>query len=80
MRGLVLEIAAAAGISAEVRRLDAADLAAAEELFLTNALTGIRPVGELDGVRLAVGPLTRQLQTQLSAHLAGEQQRGGVHG
>ena len=76
MRGLVLEIAAAAGISVEERRLDDADLAAAEELFLTNALTGIRAVRELDGVRLAVGPVTRRLQAQLGAHLAAEARRG----
>jgi 4-amino-4-deoxychorismate lyase len=80
MRGLVLEIAAAAGISAEERRLDAADLAAAEELFLTSALTAIRPVRELDGVPLAIGPVTRHLQAQLRARLAQEQQRGGVGG
>ena len=76
MRGLVLEIAAEAGISAEERRLDAADLAAAEELFLTNALTGIRPVRELDGTGVAVGPLTRRLQTLLAAHLTAEERRG----
>jgi len=76
MRGLVLEIAAAAGISAEERRLDAADLAAAEELFLTNALTGIRPVRELDGLSLAVGPVTRDLQSRLLGHLADEAGRG----
>jgi 4-amino-4-deoxychorismate lyase len=77
MRGLVLEIAAAAGISVEERRLDDADLAAAEELFLTNALTGIRPVRELDGMSLVVGPVTRRLQAQLGAHLAAEGRRGG---
>ena len=77
MRGLVLEIAAAAGISVEERRLDAADLAAAEELFLTNALTGIRSVRELDGMSLLVGPVTRRLQAQLGAHLAAETRRGG---
>jgi 4-amino-4-deoxychorismate lyase len=76
MRGLVLEIAARAGINAEERRLDAADLAAAEELFLTNALTGIRAVRELDGMGVAVGPVTRRLQALLAAHLAAEEQRG----
>ena len=77
MRGLVLEIAAAAGISVEERRLDDADLAAAEELFLTSALTGIRPVRELDGMSLVVGPVTRRLQAQLGAHLAAEARRRG---
>jgi len=76
MRGLVLEIAGEAGISAEERRLDAADLAAAEELFLTNALTGIRPVRELDGTGVALGPVTRRLQALLAARLAVEERRG----
>ena len=76
MRGLVLEIAAAAGVSAEESSLGGADLAAAEEIFLTSALTGIRPVRELDGVRLVVGPVTRRLQAQLGAHLAAEAKRG----
>ncbi len=78
MRGLVLEIAAAAGIAAEQCRLDAADLAAAEELFLTNALTGIRPVRELEGARRAPGPVTRDLQTRLAAYLAAAAKRGRI--
>ena len=77
MRGLVLELAAEAGISAEERRLDAADLAAAEELFLTSALSGIRPVRELDGMGVGVGPVTRRLQALLAYHLAAEERRGG---
>jgi 4-amino-4-deoxychorismate lyase len=80
MRGLLLEIAAAAGIACEECRLDAADLDAAEELFLTNALIGIRPVRELEGVRRAVGPVTRRLQAQLSAHFAAEASGRCAHG
>ena len=76
MRGLVLEIAAEAGISAEERRLDAADLAAAEELFLTNSLSGIRPVRDLDGTHVPLGPVTRRLQSLLAARLAAEERRG----
>ncbi|MBV8145016.1 MAG: aminodeoxychorismate lyase [Gammaproteobacteria bacterium] len=70
MRGLVLDIAAATGLCAQERRLDAADLEQADELFLTNALTGIRPVRELEGAQRPAGPLTRQLQRELAAHLA----------
>ena len=70
MRETVLEIAAQLGIAIEERRLDGAELAAAEELFLTNALIGIRPVRELEGVDLAPGPVTRRLQRELTAHLA----------
>ena len=76
---MLLEIAAAAGIACEERRLDAADLEAAEELFLTNALIGIRPVRELEGVRRAVGPMTHRLQAQLCAHLAAEAQGRCAH-
>ena len=42
----------------------------------TNAVTGIRPVRELDGTTLVVGPVTRSLQMRLGAHLAAEA-RGG---
>ncbi|HWX70285.1 MAG TPA: aminodeoxychorismate lyase [Steroidobacteraceae bacterium] len=77
MRGLILELAAAAGIAAEERRLDAADLEAADELFLTNALTGIRPVSELAGTRRLRGAMTQRLQRELAAHLAAETKPGG---
>jgi 4-amino-4-deoxychorismate lyase len=72
MREVVMEIAAASGLSVEERQLDQSDLAATEELFLTNALIGIRPVRELAGVRLSVGQVTRRLQAQLAAYLASE--------
>jgi 4-amino-4-deoxychorismate lyase len=70
MRELVLEAAAAEGLPAAERVLDAEDLAAAQEVFLTSALIGIRPVRELDGVRLAAGPVTRRLQARLAPLLA----------
>jgi branched-subunit amino acid aminotransferase/4-amino-4-deoxychorismate lyase len=78
MRATVLVIAAQLGIAAEERRLAEAELAAAEELFLTNALIGIRPVRELDGVNLAPGPVTRRLQEELVAHLAGAAAAAGA--
>jgi 4-amino-4-deoxychorismate lyase len=66
MRRAVLREAARAGIEAEEAWLDAGDLARATEIFLTNALIGVRPVCELDGRPLAVGPLTRELQRRLA--------------
>jgi 4-amino-4-deoxychorismate lyase len=69
MRAEVLAAAAAAGIRAEERVLDAEDLAGSQELFLTSALIGIRPVRELAGRPLVPGPVTRRLQTQLAARL-----------
>jgi 4-amino-4-deoxychorismate lyase len=70
MREVVLEQAAAAGILAREWRLDADDLARAEEVFLTNALSGIRPVRELEGASLTPGPVTRRLQACLAPLLA----------
>ncbi|HVN45409.1 MAG TPA: aminodeoxychorismate lyase [Steroidobacteraceae bacterium] len=70
MRAQVLEIARASGVAAEERRLDADDLERADELFITNALTGIRPVVELEGARRVAGPTTRHLQRELAARLA----------
>jgi len=70
MRAVVLSLAVAGGIPAEEAVLDARDLDAAQELFLTNALLGIRPVGELPGRALPVGPLTRTLQSYLAPLLA----------
>jgi 4-amino-4-deoxychorismate lyase len=66
MRQVVLAAAADAGIAAEERVLDSQELACAQEVFLTNALMGIRPVRELDGRPLPPGPLTRRLQERLA--------------
>jgi 4-amino-4-deoxychorismate lyase len=66
MRRVVLQEATACGIiaSEEVLRLE--DLQGAQEVFLTNALTGIRPVREVAGVPRRAGPLTQRLQAQLA--------------
>jgi 4-amino-4-deoxychorismate lyase len=63
MRGLVLEAAHELAIETVVGDVFPADLAEADELFLTNAITGVRPVGELLGVRRygVPGEITRVL-------------------
>ena len=63
MRAIVLDAAMELGLPAEVTDLDAADLEDAEEMFLTNAITGVRPVGEVVGIRRydAPGVVTRAL-------------------
>jgi 4-amino-4-deoxychorismate lyase len=65
MRRAVLEAARTLDFDAEEREIAAADVHAADELFVTNALFGIWPVTELDGRRFAVGPLTKRLMTHL---------------
>ncbi len=49
VRGLMLEIAAAAGIEAAERSLEIADVFAADEVFLTNSVRLVSPVQSLDG-------------------------------
>ncbi len=71
MRGVVGGLAAECGIDFQERRLEAADLQQAQEIFLTNALIGIRPVREVGGRTVAIGPVTRRLQEALAPLLRG---------
>ncbi len=71
MREVVLAAARQNSIAARECRLARADLDAAEEIFLTNALTGIRWVGQLDGRTLSQMTLTRRLRTAIAPVLAG---------
>jgi len=74
MRQVVLAAAADLGLAAEERVLDSQQLASAQEVFLTNALMGIRPVRELEGRPLPPGPLTRRLQERLAPLLGAHAQ------
>jgi 4-amino-4-deoxychorismate lyase len=65
MRKVVMREAQALGLSVSETALDAVALAAAEEIFLTNARIGIWPLRALDGAERVVGPVTRQLQQRL---------------
>ncbi|HEY4213560.1 MAG TPA: aminodeoxychorismate lyase [Steroidobacteraceae bacterium] len=71
MRRQVLTEAEKAGVSVEIRDLRAEDVAAADEMFFTNARIGIWPARELDGRPFRVGPVTRGLQQALAPTLAG---------
>ncbi len=72
MREVVAELAEASGLHFEKRLLTCADLDRAEEIFLTNALTGIRAVAQLAGRPLGAGPVTHHLQQALARYLAAE--------
>jgi 4-amino-4-deoxychorismate lyase len=65
MRRVVLREARQAGVPARECELRAADVQEAEEIFLTNALTGIRAIRRLDARDLTPGPVTRHLQSML---------------
>ena len=73
MREVVGRLALRHGIEFEQLPLDLEGLNAAEEIFLTNALTGIRPVRELEGRAVPPGPVTRQLQQALAPLFIGKE-------
>ena len=54
---------------AEESVLSAADLASADEIFISNARIGLWPIRTLDGRELGVGPVTRRLQARLTTLL-----------
>jgi 4-amino-4-deoxychorismate lyase len=66
MRRVVLREAQRAGIPVQEDVLGVADLAMADELFLTNARMGVWPVRELDGRVREPGPVTRRVQQILA--------------
>lgn len=66
MRRVILREAAAEGLSVEERTLGEADLAGADEIFVSNARIGIWPIRVLDGRDIGVGPITRQVQARLT--------------
>jgi 4-amino-4-deoxychorismate lyase len=62
MRQIVLEAAGELGLPVGIEDLSLAQLTAADEVFVTNAVVGIRPVGELAGTRnWETGETTRSL-------------------
>lgn len=65
MRRVILREAQREAIPVRECVLAAADLEAAEEVFLSSALVGILPVNAVDQRNLPVGPVTRRLQATL---------------
>lgn len=66
MRRVVLEAARHAGIGATEANLRPAQVNEAAEVFVSNALTGIRPVAHLAGKAWEPGPVTRQVRQLLA--------------
>ncbi len=70
MRGLVMELADGAVPTLECRDVDPEELGTCDELMLTNSLSGILPVRQLEGRTVEVGPVTRRLQELARDRLA----------
>jgi len=71
-RSLVIELARGRGLSVRERALPPAQVAAADEVFLTSSIREIVPVVEIDGAVVAngsPGPITRALHQAFRAHV-----------
>ena len=76
-RGVVLDMAAAAGLRAECRRVGADELAAADEVLSTGTMGELTPVVEIDGRPVgdgARGPITARLQALYAEIVARERE------
>jgi len=71
-RAALLALAHALRLPCQERPLHRRDLERAQELFVTSALSGVRPVVSLDGRELVPGPVT----ARLAAAYAGRHLRG----
>jgi 4-amino-4-deoxychorismate lyase len=65
MRRVVLEACPLLGLEAQEVDMDVATLRAADEVFITNSLLGVRPVARLDDTVYPIGPVTRRLAAEL---------------
>lgn len=66
MRTVVMGLAAELGMSVDETRITVDELLQADEIFLTNSVIGIWPVGRFEQRTLSVGPWTRQLMARLN--------------
>jgi 4-amino-4-deoxychorismate lyase len=69
MRRVVMRAAQDLGIDVAEVFLSDDDIVKAEELFLTNALIGVRPVAHFEGRPYAIGPVTGALRRVLGANV-----------
>ena len=67
MRRVVLETCATLRLPRAETDMGLETLRQADEVFFTNAVLGLRPVGRLDDVTYPVGPVTRAIRARLGA-------------
>lgn len=67
MRQAVMDAARGLGVEIRTTRAGPEILASAEGVFLTNSLSGVRPVASFDGRTLKVSPVTDRLSTAVAA-------------
>jgi branched-chain amino acid aminotransferase len=77
-RGVILDIARAAGIPAREKNFSLHDVYGAEEAFVTGTFGGVTPVREVDGRAISAGrgPMVERLQGLYRERVAAEASRG----
>lgn len=70
MRRFVMEVAVDHGLTVTECGIRPENIEAAQELFITNALRGVRGVSNLAGRKLSVGPVSRRLADTIGAFVA----------
>lgn len=77
-RGVVLEIARAAGLTAREKNFSLHDVYGADEAFLTGTFAGVTPVREIDGRAISDGrgPVVERLQALYKTRVAAEAAKG----
>ena len=77
-RGIVLEIARAAGIATREKNFSLHDVYGADEAFVTGTFAGLAPVTEIDGRAISSGrgPMVERLQALYKARIADETAKG----
>ena len=79
-RGIVLEIARAAGITVREKNFSLHDVYGADEAFITGTFAGLTPVAEIDGrvISRGRGPMVERLQNLYRDRIAEETSNGRI--
>lgn len=70
MRRRILALAKESGIQCQIGTESLQALKSADEVFLSNSITGIVPVRQVDSTEYNVGPVTRRLQDAITSYTA----------
>jgi len=77
-RGVVLNVCKALGIGVKAQDIKEADLAGADEIFITSSVREVVPVISLDDTRYGIGPVTLRVQSGYKDYVRKYLSRQGI--